>query len=105
MSLLDLIAAAGEEFTGLLAAGAGSNDAPDAVAGRIRRHWAQGAVVSSLAFGGCLLIAVLLPPSPTRTVAAYGVYLSLTAALISALGWAYSWATHRRATSWPGRDA
>lgn len=100
MSLQDLLAAAGEELIGFRAARIGTDGVPDAVVRRMRWLWGRLAALSAVVFGICLLVASFLQPSTIRTAATYGLYLSLAAALISALGWAYCWAAHHRADHW-----
>lgn len=98
MSLLDLIAAAGEEFIGLRALGAGKGSTEQAaIARRARRRLLGATILSLLVLGACWALARLLRESPGASLAAYGVYIALAAALVSALGWAYSWAALGRA--------
>jgi hypothetical protein len=106
MSLLDLIAAAGEEFIGLRTLGASrASAASAAVTHRARRRFLQAAIFSLLALGACWAVAYLLPQSRVATLAAYGTYASLAVALLSALGWAYVSAAVGRVGPRRGRDA
>jgi hypothetical protein len=105
MSLLDFIAAAGEEFLELRALGAGTRPVDAAALRRLRRRFLGALMVSLLALGGCWELVRLWPASRRAPLAAVGVYAALSGALLSALGWAYAWAGLSRATLRRGRDA
>src|SRR6266498_2661782 len=91
MSLLDLIAAAGEEFMGLRVLGSGQRrKEATALAQRIERRFLKAALVSLLLLAVCWVGARALPASRAASLAAVGMYVAVAAALFSALGWAYA---------------
>ena len=106
MSLLDFIAAAGEELVGLrvLRAGRGSADNVAAVR-RLSTRFAWATLSSALTLGVCWAVTRLLAGEPVARIAAVGTYVALATALFSALGWAYSRVALFGATPRRERDA
>jgi hypothetical protein len=106
MSLLDLLAAAGEELVGLRVLAAGSRSEAEIatarkVSGRFRWLTSLG-LISGVA---CWVLARILPPSRLASLAALGVYVSLVGTLFCALGWAYARTALLQGTRRRGRDA
>jgi hypothetical protein len=106
MSLLDLIAGAGEEILGLRVLGVGtSSEAETATVHRVARRSLHMTIISLVLLAACWALARLLPDSRVASIAALGVYGALAGALLSAFGWAYAKAALMRAAPRRGRDA
>jgi hypothetical protein len=106
MSLLDLVAAAGEELFGLWLLRAPSGQADRAaLVRRVARRFVQMTLLSLLGVVACWALARGLPGSQLASLAAFGVYVALAGAVVGALGWAYAKASLLLGAARSGRDA
>jgi hypothetical protein len=106
MSLLDLVAAAGEELVGIRMLGAASGRADHAaLVRRVARRFGQMTLFSLLGVAVCWALARGLPGSHMASLAAFGMYVVLVGAVVGALGWAYARASLLLGAARSGRDA
>jgi hypothetical protein len=104
MSLLDIIAAAGEEFIGLRAVRGRASARESPAARHVSRQCMRATIASLIGLIVCWGVERLLPDTGGQAIAAVGVYVALGLALLSGLGWAYTRMAIRKATRGPRRD-